>query len=187
MRKSDLMLKKILFVTIIGIAVLVSGATTTVNAAEIKIGFCNMDTAANDSEEGKKAVSVLKDYMSSKQTAIQAKGREIDRMKSDLDKQGAAMSSDAKKSAVEELERSQREFQRMVSDAREEFERKKRELTESVYKEIIEVIDKFGHDEKYSVILPVQSLLYADKALDITSIIIKEYNAKKGLKPTSDK
>lgn len=185
MRKSDLM-KKILFVMIVGISVLVSGVITT-NAAENKIGFCNMDTAANDSEEGKKAVSALKDYMSSKQTAIQAKGREIDRMKSDLDKQGSAMSPDAKKSQVEELERSQREFQRMVSDAKEEFEKKKRELTESVYKEIIEVIDRFGHDEKYSIILPVQSLLYADKALDITSIIIKEYNAKKGLKPTSDK
>jgi outer membrane protein len=187
MRKSELMMKKIPLVVIVGIAMLISGATNIVNAAENKIGFCNMDKAANESEEGKKAVSTLKDYMSSKQTAIQEKGREIDRMKSDLDKQGSAMSPDTKKSQVDELERSQREFQRMVSDAKEEFERKKRELTESVYKEIIEVIDKFGHDGKYGIILPVQSLLYADKYLDITDIIIKEYNAKKGLKPTAEK
>jgi len=186
MRKSELMMKKILLVMIVGFALLISGATSIVNAADNKIGFCNMDRAANDSEEGKKAISSLKDYMSSKQTAIQEKGREIDRMKSDLDKQGSAMAPDAKKSKVEELERSQRELQRMVSDAKEEFERKKRELTESVYKEIIEVIDKFGHDEKYSIILPAQSLLYAEKALDITDIIIEKYNVKKGLKPTAE-
>ncbi len=180
-------MKKILLVMIVGFAVLISGAVSIVNAADKKIAFCNMDTAANDSEEGKKAINGLKDYMSSTQAAIQEKGKEIDRMKSDLDKQGSVMSPDAEKSLVEDLERSQRELQRMVSDAKEEFERKRKELTESVYKEIVEVIDKFGHDEKYSIILPEQSLLYADKALDITNIIIKKYNEKKGLKPTAEK
>src|SRR5208337_4863355 len=164
---------------VVGFAVLLNGALSRVNAADMKIGFVDIDKAANDSEEGKKAVSGLKEFMSSRQSTISDRGKEIEKMKSDLEKQGAVMSSDAKKSKIEEIERSEREFQRMVSDANQEFEKKRRELTETVYKEIIEVVVKFGQDQKYTVILPVQSLLYSDKSLDITDIIIKKFNEKK--------
>jgi outer membrane protein len=175
-------MKKIVLVMIVGFAVLLNGALSRVNAADMKIGFVDIDRAANDSEEGKKAVGVLKDFMSSRQSTISEKGKEIEKMKSDLEKQGSIMSQDAKKSKVEELERSEREFQRMVSDANQEFEKKRRESTESVYKEIIDIVVKLGQAEKYTIILPVQSLLYSDKTLDITDTIIKKFNESKGSK-----
>jgi len=175
-------MKKIILVMVVGFAVLLTGALSRVNAADIKIGFVDIDRAANDSEEGKKAVGGLKDFMSSRQASITEKGKAIEKMKSDLEKQGAIMSPDAKKSKMEELERSEREFQRLVSDAQQEFEKKRRELTESVYKEIIEIVVKFGQEQKYTVILPVQSLLYSDKTLDITDIIINKFNESKGQK-----
>ncbi len=175
-------MKKIILVMVVGFAVLLSGALSRVNAADMKLGFVDIDRAANDSEDGKKAVSGLKDFMSSKQSTITERGKEIEKMKGDLEKQGAIMSPDAKKAKMEDLERSEREFQRMVSDANQEFEKKRRELTESVYKEIIEVVVKFGQEQKYTVILPVQSLLYSDKTLDITDTIIKKFNESKGVK-----
>ncbi|MBF0506638.1 MAG: OmpH family outer membrane protein [Nitrospirae bacterium] len=177
-------MKRILLVMIVVFAVLAGGALSSVNAADLKIGFCDIDRAANDSEEGKKAIAGLRDYMSTKQAAVQEKGKALDKMKSDLDKQGSVISPDARKSRMEELERTEREFQRMVSDANMEFEKKRRELTESVYKEILEVIDKYGQQEKYSVVLPIQSMVYGDKSLDITDIIIKKYNEKKGATAT---
>ncbi len=84
-------------------------------------------------------------------------------MKSDLEKQGDIISSEAKKSKIEEVERSERELQRMVSDASQELEKRRREMTESVYKKIIELLAKYGQEEKYTVILPMQSVLYGDK------------------------
>lgn len=175
-------MKKVILLVIVGFAVLLNGALSRVNAADIKLGFVDIDRAANDSEEGKKAVAGLKDFMATRQSSITDKGKAIDKMKSDLEKQGGIMSPDAKKSKIEELERSEREFQRMVSDANQEFEKKRRELTESVYKEIIEIVGKYGQEQKYNVILPVQSVLFSDKALDITDIIIKKYNDAKGYK-----
>ncbi len=169
---------------IVGFAVLAGGALSTVNAADLKIGFCDIDRAANDSEEGKKAIVGLRDYMSSAQAAVLEKGRALDKLKGDLDKQGPMMSADARQSKIDELQRSETEYQRMVSDAKTEFEKKRRELTESVYKEILEAIDKYGQQNKYSVILPVQSMFYRDESLDITDIIIKKYNEKKGTKQT---
>lgn len=177
-------MKKIFLVIIVGFVLLAGGVLSRANAADLKIGFCDIDRAANESEEGKKAISGLRDYMSSRQAAIQEKGKAIDKMKSDLEKQGSIISPDARKSRMDELERSEREFQRTVSDANVEFEKKRRELTESVYKEILEIIDKYGRQEKYSIVLPIQSMLYGDKSLDITDIIIKKLNEKKGATST---
>jgi len=175
-------MKKLFLVIVVGFAVLLNGALSRVNAADIKIGFVDIDRAANESGEGKKAVGKLKEMMSSKQAAITEKGKAIETMKSDLEKQDKIISADARKSRLEEVERSEREFQRMVSDANQEFEKKRRELTESVYKEIIEIVAKFGQDQKYTVILPVQSVLYSDKTLDLTDIMIKKYDEQKGVK-----
>lgn len=180
-------MKKIVLVIVVGLAVLLSGALNRVNAADIKIGFVDIDRAANDSEEGKKAVTGLKELMSSKQSVISEKGKAIDKMKSDLEKQGGIISPEAKKSKAEELERSERDLQRMVTDANQEFDKKRRELTESVYKEIIEVIAKYGQEEKYTAVLPLQTMLYSDKSLDITEIIIKKFNEQKGTKPATEK
>ncbi|MBF0558535.1 MAG: OmpH family outer membrane protein, partial [Nitrospirae bacterium] len=169
-------------VVLVGFAVLLNGALTRVHAADIKLGFVDIDRAANEAEEGKKAVGKLKEIMSSKQSTITEKGKAIEKMKTDLEKQEKIISADARKSRIEEMERAEREFQRMVTDANQEFEKKRRELTEAVYKEIIEIVAKYGQDEKYTVILPVQSLLYSDKSLEITDIIIKKYNDQKGAK-----
>jgi len=180
-------MKKVVLVLVVGIAVLLSGVLSRVNAADTKIGFVDIDKAANESDEGKKAINGLNDYRLSRQASISEKGKAIEKMKSDLEKQGSIMSTDAKKSKIEEIERAEREFQRMVSDAQQEFEKKRRESTESVYKEIIDIVGKYGQEEKYTVILPVQSLLYSEKILDITDIIIKKYNDLKGSKTSSSK
>ncbi|HEX8949284.1 MAG TPA: OmpH family outer membrane protein [Dissulfurispiraceae bacterium] len=180
-------MKKILLATVMGLALLVSGMVSIAAAADLKIGFVDIDKAANDSEEGKKAITGLKDYMSSKQATINEKGKNIEKMKADLEKQAAVISPDAKKSRLEEIERSERDFQRMLSDVNLELEKKRRELTESIYKEIIEVVDKVGQEGKYDAILPVQSTLYGNKSLDLTDMIIKRYNELKAAKPAPKK
>ncbi len=108
-------------------------------------------------------------------------------MKADLEKQAAIISPDAKRTKLEELERSERDFQRMLSDVNAELERKRRELTESIYKEIIEVVDKVGQEGKYDAIFPIQSILSGNKSLDLTDTIIKRYNELKVSKASSKK
>ncbi len=178
-------MKKLVCAGILGFAMLLSGMVSLTHAADFKMGFVDIDRAANDSEEGKKAVSGLKDLMSSKQATINEKGKNIERMKADLEKQASIISPDAKKAKLDEIERSEREFQRMLSDVNLELEKRRRELTESVYKEIIEIIGKLGQEEKYDMIFPAQSMLYGNKALDLTDTIIKRYNALKASKPKS--
>ena len=60
---------------------------------------------------------------------INDKGKSIEKMKSDLEKQASVISAEAKRSKMEDIERAEREFQRMVSDINLELEKKRRELT----------------------------------------------------------
>ncbi|MFO0751897.1 MAG: OmpH family outer membrane protein [Thermodesulfovibrionales bacterium] len=168
------------------LALLFSGMLSAA-LADTKIGFVDLDKAANESEEGKKAISGLKEFMSSKQAAVSEKGKAIEKMKADLEKQSSIISADAKRSKVEEIERAERDFQRMVSDVNVELEKKRRELTESVYKEILSIVDTIGQEGKYDAILPAQSVMYGNKTLDMTDTVIKKYNEAKGSKASSKK
>lgn len=180
-------MKKFLTLAALGLFVLASVAVPAISAAEIKIGFVDIDRAANESTEGKKAIVRLKDLMDDKQTAVNEKGKNIEKMKADLEKQAAVISADAKRAKIEEIERMDRDFQRMLSDVNLELEKKRRELTETIYKDIIEIIEKIAREEKYDAILPPQSVLYANKSLDITDNVIKKYNEQKASKGSSKK
>lgn len=179
-------MKKIIALIVAGLCLMLVGVVSPLQA-ETKIGFVDIDKAANDSEEGKKAVASLKDYMTGKQSQINEKGKAIEKMKADLEKQGSVISAEARKSKIEEIERAERDFQRMLTDVNQELEKKRRELTESVYKEIIRVIEQIGQEGKYSVILPNQSLLYGDKTLDITNEVIQKYNEMKAANAAAPK
>lgn len=173
------------------IAVLVltfaSGFAASALAADLKIGIIDVDKAANESEEGKKAIASLKDLMASRQATVTEKGKSIEKMKADLEKQAAIISPDAKRSKLEEIERAERDFQRMLSDVNLELEKKRRELTEAIYKEILDMVDKIGQEEKYDVIFPIQSIVYGNKGYDITELVIKRYNESKKASKSSKK
>ncbi|MBZ0156821.1 MAG: OmpH family outer membrane protein [Alphaproteobacteria bacterium] len=179
-------MKRYFAAVVVVLSLLLSGMLSAA-LAETKIGFVDLDKAANESEEGKKAVSGLKEFMSSKQAAVTEKGKAIEKMKADLEKQSSIISAEARRAKVEEIERAERDFQRMVSDINVELEKKRRELTESVYKEILSIVDAMGQEGKYDAILPVQSVLYGNKALDLTDAVIKRYNEAKGAKASSKK
>lgn len=170
----------------LGVAMFISGVTSAAIAADFKIGFVDINKAANESEKGIKAQAGLKDFLMSKQAAIGEKGKAIEKMKADLEKQASIISPEARRSKLEEIERADRDFQRVLSDSDVEFEKKRREATESVYKEIFDIVEKVGQEQKYDVILP-GPVLYINKSLDITADIIKKYNDTKESKAPSKK
>lgn len=179
-------MRKLFAAAVIGFAILASGVFSTAGAADLKIGYCNVDRVINESDEGKKAFALLKEIIASKQAALQEKSKTVEKMKSDLDKQGASMSADVRTQKVDEFERARRDLQQAVSDANTDIEIKKKELTAAIYKEVFETVNAFAQQKKYSVILPVTSLLYGEKALDITDLIIIKYNVDKRSKKTSN-
>lgn len=177
-------MKKFFVIAFLGVLLFLPAFNSTA-AADIKIGFIDVDKAANESEEGKKALAGLKDFMASKQAAFSEKLKNFEKMKADLEKQSSLISPEARKLKVEEIESSGRDLQRLDADAKQEFEKKRRELTEAIYKELSEIIEKVGQEGKYDAIFP--PFLYYNKSLDITELVIKKFNESKGAKGETKK
>jgi outer membrane protein len=147
----------------------------------IKIGCIDFQKVLNESDAGKKAKADLEMLVKSKQTTIDEKGKTIEKMKVDLEKQASVLSADAKKSKEEEVEKLLREYQRLVQDSQTEVKKKELELTDAIIKDMRQIVDKMGEEGSYTLIMEKTGgmVLYATKDIDITAEVIKRYNQSK--------
>ena len=154
---------------------------SSVDITPTKIGYVDLRVALNESDAGKKAKVELESLIKTKQTSIDEKGKNIDRLKGEFDKQVSVLSPDAKKAKEDEIERLVRDYQRMVQDSQAEVKKKETELTGSIVKELREIVEKVAQEEGYSIILEnVEGIiLYSKKELDITEKVVKRYNESK--------
>jgi outer membrane protein len=166
-------MKKVLFALVI-----IMLAAGHAYAADVKIGVVDLMKALNESDSGKKAKTELEGLIKSKQGAIDEKGKEIEKLKGDLEKQSSVLSADARKSKEDELEKMMREYQRIVSDSQSEVKKRESELTSGILKQIRAIVAKMGQDEGYTMIIENAEgiVLYSKKELNLTDAVIKKYN-----------
>ena len=148
-------------------------------ADTVKFGSIDVQKVLNESETGKKAKSELEGLIKSKQLTIDEKGKAIEKLKADIEKQASVLSADARKNKEEELEKSVREYQRLVQDSQAEIKKKEAELTETILKDVKDLVEKTGEAEGYALILEKGMILYSNKGIDITDTILKKYDESK--------
>lgn len=178
-------MKKIYSVFLISFCFLIFFGLSKSYGAEItKIGIIDLAKALNESEAGKKAKTDLESLIKAKQSIIEEKAKKAESLKSELEKQAALISAEAKKAKEEELERALRDYQRTVSDAQAEVQKKEGELTNEILKELRNIINSFAQEEGYSIVLEKAEgvVLYSSTNLDITDRVIRKYNETKAKK-----
>ncbi len=148
-------------------------------ADTVKFGAIDIQKVLNESEAGKKAKSDLESLIKSRQSNIDEKGKVIEKMKSDLEKQTSVLSADARKNKEDELERVVREYQRLVQDSQADIKKKEAELTDGILKEIRDLVDKIGEEEGYTIIFEKGTVLYSSKGIDVTESVLKRFDAAK--------
>jgi outer membrane protein len=169
-------MKKVLFAVVILML-----AVGHAYADNMKIGVVDLMKALNESDAGKKAKAELEEMIKAKQTVIDEKGKEIEKMKGDIEKQSSVLSTDAKKAKEDELEKMIREYQRIVSDSQSEVKKRESELTSGILQEIRAIVDQMGKDGGYTMIIENAEgiVLYSKKDLNLTDVVIKKFNESK--------
>lgn len=157
-----------------------SGVSLAADTA--KLASVDIQKMLNESDAGKKAKSELESLIKAKQSVINDKEKAVDKLKADLEKQSSVLSADARKNKEDELEKQIREYQRLVQDSQAEVKKKEAELTDSILKDVKELIDNMGEQEGYALIVEKSMVIYASKNTDITDLIMKKYNASKSKK-----
>lgn len=167
--------------TLLLLIIFVLFSVTVVHAADMKVGIVDLMKALNESDSGKKAKTDLEVLIKSKQSVLDEKGKEIEKLKADLEKQSSVLSAEAKKSKEDNLEKLLREYQRLVSDSQNEVKKKESELTGEILKEIRVIVDKMGEEGGYTMILENADglVLYSKKEINLTDAVLKKYNESK--------
>jgi outer membrane protein len=145
---------------------------------DLKIGYVDFNKALNESDNGKKAVKIIENMANIKQEIMLEKEAEINKLKEELEKQASVLTPESRRDKEDHLNKLIRDAQRMVSDFQEEIQKKQAGFIQEMQKDLIEIINKIGEEEGYSVIFErgASGILYSQKKFDITDKAIKRYN-----------
>ncbi len=148
--------------------------------AQLKIAVVDIYKVLNESEKGKKAVADLQNILESRQKILEEKQKKIQMLREEYERKKSVLSEDARKTKEDEIERLGRELQRTAVDYQIELEKKQNEITQSMLKEIREIINEIAQKEGYDLILEKaeQIVVYVTNNIDITDKVISFYNQK---------
>lgn len=148
-------------------------------AADIKIGYVDFQKVQQNSKAGKDALKTIEKMFKEKQAQLDQRQGELEKMMQELDKQSAILTPDVKRQKEDKLQKEYKDLQRFKSDSEDDLNKKKAEMAKQMYDEVSGIINKFGKEEGYTLILERSVVLYAPEAVDITDKIIKAYDDTK--------
>ncbi|MBX3022090.1 MAG: OmpH family outer membrane protein [Bdellovibrionales bacterium] len=153
----------------------------TATAAEVKIGFVDMQKAIQETAAGKKAKKELEADFNKKKKELEKKEADIKKMGEDFEKRSMAMNEDARMKKQGEIQMEMRKYQENAAKAQMDIQKRERELTQPIVTKLREILEGIAKKEDFTVILEKaeNSVMWAKKEIDLTERLIKDYDSKK--------
>ena len=149
-------------------------------AADMKLGYIDMQRALNSSEAGKEAKEQLAARVKKYQDEINSKQEDIKKLKDELEKQGMLLSESARGAKEKDYQQRLKEFQRFTKDAQDELQGKDEEFTRKILEGMEKIIQEFGRKNGYTFIfVKNEGMLFADDKSDVTEEVLKNFNASR--------
>ncbi len=163
-----------------GVALVTMFGLSTMALAEVKIGVVDLQLAIASTKEGKAAKSKLEKFTKEKQEELDKKVEKIKKMEAEMQKQLPLMSEDGKKDMLERYRKEMQELQESYMGNQEELAKRKQKLLQPILEKMGTIVQDIALTKGFTVILDKGdgSVLYFDPATDLTSEVIKQYNAK---------
>ena len=152
-------------------------------AAEVRVGYVDLQTALNTSSAGQKAKDSFKAEVGRMERKLEERRKKVEKLKEELEKKALLLRDDERIALQRDYRQELRDFERLYKDAQEELKIRDRELTARILVELRQIVNDLGEQGSYSVILEGNNtvVLYGSKSIDLTESIIKAYN-KRGTK-----
>lgn len=153
-------------------------ASTSVFAADLKLGYIDMQRALKGSDAGKEAQEQLAAKVKKYQDEINVKQEDLKKLKEELEKQGTLLSDSARATKEKDYQNKLKDFQRFTKDAQDELQAKDEELTRKILGGMEKVIQDYGHKKGYTFIfVKNETMLFYDEKADLTDEVLKLFNA----------
>jgi outer membrane protein len=149
-------------------------------AAEVKIGYVDLQRALNEVDEGKAAKALLKKDFEEKQKRLDAGKNEFERLRADFEKQAVVMSDQAKRDKAQDLDRRAMELQQTYQTLQQELMKREQEMTRGIFEKMSVLVREIAEADGFTMVFERNDagLVYAPPALDVTNELIRKYNTR---------
>ncbi len=162
------------------VAILVLLGFTQTGAAELKIGYVNLQKALNECEAGIKAKQELKEEARKLEKKLTKKQEELKKLREEIEKKHAVWNEETRKAKERDYQIKSQQLQEEFVRLSEELNRKRSQKEEKIIKELRAIIDRVAKERGYTYVLEASTglILYGPEKDDITDLVIKLYNEK---------
>ncbi len=159
-------------------AVALALAPLAARAADIKLGYVDLQRALEEIDEGKAAKAQLKKDFDEKQKQLDQRTDEVKKLDADFQKQALVMAPDAKAAKSAEIERKKVEVQQFFVGLQQELAGREREVTRGIFDKMVGMVRELAEAEGFTMVLDRNTVLYAPASLDVTNELVRKYNAR---------
>jgi outer membrane protein len=155
---------------ILGTAVMLCSIAAS-QAADIKIGFVDVQRITRESAPAERANKKLENEFAPRAQELQRREAEIKSAQGGLEKDRMTMSESDRRAREQELARMSIDFQRLQREYREDLNLRRNQEIASLFERADRLIKKIANDEKYDLIL--QEAVFRSPRIDITDRVLK--------------
>lgn len=155
---------------ILAIAAMLCGITAA-QAADIKIGFVDVDRIRRESAPALEASKQLEKEFAPRAQELQRREAQLKATQSQLEKESMTMSESDRRAREQELARLSVDYQRLQREYREDLNLRRNQELASLFERADRVIKGIASSEKYDLIL--QEAVFRSSRIDITDKVLK--------------
>ena len=145
--------------------------------ADAKIAYVDFQRVASESELGKGAAAKITDFQKKKQAEAQEKNKQLQDMLNKQKTQASVLSEAAQKQLELDIAKAQRDLQYFQNEAQAEAETLNADLMRDFQQKVLPIVQAVATEKGLHMVFDVQSFVFANRGLDLTSEIITRANA----------
>ncbi len=146
----------------------------------VKVGFVDIDQVLATVESGKAARGELERKSREAQSRLAPLAEQLEAMQKELQAKQFVMSEDAVRAKQLDMVELKNRYEQRGKEEEGQFKIDQQRLIGPLLEKLGNVIKEVGRDNNFSAIMRIDapSLVYAREALDITDLVIKNFNGK---------
>jgi Skp family chaperone for outer membrane proteins len=151
----------------------------------LKYAFVNLQAVAAQSNDGRAAAEKLKAFQDQKTRELQDKQKTLQAAQQKLESGGSVLSDSARTQLQTDIDRQQRDLQRLSEDANQDVQNLAQQVEEDFTRKVLPIVSKVAQEKQVHFVFNANQsgLIWAEPGMDLTGEVIAAMNG--GAKPAA--
>jgi outer membrane protein len=144
--------------------------------APLRIGVFELGRISQETAEGQRIQKSLMDFQDKKKAELDAKEKELKDMQEQLATLALSLAPERRSQMEKDLQKKQNELVGSREGAQREWQIEFNEAQDKFLQKVRDVVEAFGREEKFTLILERDSTVFRSDSVDLTRLIIERFN-----------